>query len=261
MSCRLLGVWLVQYCRIMCHYRVRYLLEKKKLATKFFGLYFHALLIHSPPQAEIANLRSLNTEAHEGMVCSIKSLGKCCTNSQPAYVIPHLLQCLQGKRIDRQQHRTSYSAQTQQDRLRSKAFKLTLNVLHHILKVGLVFGGRRLLTVSCFSMGIIIPTNIRKVLVVCIFVALTCMMRCTEAMNVGAASCHYTFSFHCLTRTSNCTVPQVTSLVIIFPSKHLSKVFCMMRSQCQCAGEDSLAIFHCSQIGSSFTDASVPTQT
>ena len=56
-----------------------------------------------------------------------------------------------------------------------------------------------MLTVSCFLMGIITPMNTRKVLLVCIFVAVTCTMLCREAMNVGAALCHYTFSFHCLT--------------------------------------------------------------
>ena len=84
-------------------------------STKFFGLYFHALLIHGPIQAEIASSRSLNTEAHERMFCSIKSVTKSCTNRQPAYVMPRLLQCLQAKRIDKEHYKASYSAQRQQD--------------------------------------------------------------------------------------------------------------------------------------------------
>ena len=48
-----------------------------------FGLYFHALLIHSP----ITNLRSLNTEAHERMCSSIKCVARNCTNRKPAYAM------------------------------------------------------------------------------------------------------------------------------------------------------------------------------
>ena len=71
--------------------------------------------MHGPQQAEIASLKSLNTEVHERMFNSIKSVGKSCTNRQPAFVMPRLLQCLHTKRIDTEHYKVSRTALKEQD--------------------------------------------------------------------------------------------------------------------------------------------------
>ena len=70
------------------------------IGTKFFGLYYHSLLIHGPVQYEIVCLHSVNTEANERMFNSVKIVVDQCTNRHPDNVVTNVLLHVQSKQIE-----------------------------------------------------------------------------------------------------------------------------------------------------------------
>ena len=90
------------------------------IGSKFFGLYFHSLLVHAPLQYEVVCLRSVNTEANERMFHSVKSIAENCTNRHPDNIIPKILLHMQAKHLEsslvvssdnKQDHRVSKEAE------------------------------------------------------------------------------------------------------------------------------------------------------
>ena len=70
------------------------------IGTKFFGLYYHSLLVHGPVQYEIVCLHSVNTEVNECMFNSVKVVADQCTNRHPDSVVTKVLLHVQSKQIE-----------------------------------------------------------------------------------------------------------------------------------------------------------------
>ena len=64
---------------------------------KMFGIYFHSLLVHAPPQYEIMCLKSANSEHEERLFGQAKNMVHAATNRQPTTVVPNILLRLQAK--------------------------------------------------------------------------------------------------------------------------------------------------------------------
>ena len=86
----------------MCwlHHELCLSLFPSLIGTKFFGLYYHLLLIHGPVQYEIVGLCSINTEANEHMFNSVKVVADQCTNRHPDNVVTKVLLYVQSKQIE-----------------------------------------------------------------------------------------------------------------------------------------------------------------
>ena len=73
---------------------------------KFFGIYLHALTLHAPPQYEILNLKSANTEHEERLFGQAKQIVNNASNRHPNNVIPNILLRLQAKQMKKDLYKT-----------------------------------------------------------------------------------------------------------------------------------------------------------
>ena len=70
---------------------------QKLSECRMFGVYVHALTVHSPTQYELASLRSLNSENQERLFGQARVIAESCTNHHPDNVIPQVMLRLQAK--------------------------------------------------------------------------------------------------------------------------------------------------------------------
>ena len=77
---------------------------------KFFGIYLHALTLHAPPQYEILNLKSANTEHEERLFGQAKQIVNNASNRHPNNVIPNILLRLQAKQMKKDLYKTYHES-------------------------------------------------------------------------------------------------------------------------------------------------------
>ena len=65
---------------------------------KLYGVYFHDLVVHAPPQYQLVCLRSTNAESTERLFSQIKHISQQATNRKPDNVLTTILLSMQAKR-------------------------------------------------------------------------------------------------------------------------------------------------------------------
>ena len=65
--------------------------------THLFGQYLHDVVVHAPPQYELACLRSTNAESQERLFSQAKHISLRATNREPENVLPTILLSLQAR--------------------------------------------------------------------------------------------------------------------------------------------------------------------
>lgn len=70
-------------------------LPRTMTSRKFFGRYFHSLIVHTPITYRIVSLLSINTEAQEQMFQSAKGITRTTSNKHPEHIVTNILQRVQ----------------------------------------------------------------------------------------------------------------------------------------------------------------------